>query len=425
VTGSDQFDNINGNERDNVLNGRGDNDSIDGGLGNDLMIGGDGADDNVSYASHNGQPVLPGEINLLTLGTEGVSDGVYTRTQTVNGVLQRLETDILRGIENVFGYSHSEIITGNEQDNLLAGSGGDDLIAGGGGNDRILGGLDNDTYDFRSSGGAILGADEFFDDGGLDTVIINDMNDVLSSTREGNDLVAVLAFNHDPTRVYGTFRIQDHFGTHPVESFINAAGTPFVLATGTTGGNGSGIISGTEKSDALDGRGGDDWLYGNGGKDQLLGGTGNDHLYGGAGRDVLDGQDGDDVLDGGAGNDTLIGGAGHDIFVVTGAVAGHGAGHDDDGDALHFGGLLDRDGPGAGRDVIEDFTRGEDRIDLSAFHTSFRELTTDDRHVHDGHGHDESVVTLRTDGHDSLLTFAGGSVRIEGVAHLSAHDFIF
>jgi Ca2+-binding RTX toxin-like protein len=420
VTGSDQFDNINGNEFSNVLDGRGDNDSIDGGLGNDLIIGGAGTGDNVSYASHNGQPVLSGELNLLTLGTDGGFDGVYTRSQTVNGVQQRLETDILRGIENVFGYNHSEIITGNEQDNLLAGNGGDDLLAGGGGNDRILGGLDNDTYDFRSSGGAILGTDQFFDDGGLDTVIINDMNDVLSSTREGNDLVAVLAFNHDPARVYGTFRIQDHFGTHPIESFITNDGTPFVLATGSTGGNGSGIISGTEKSDALDGRGGDDWLYGNGGKDELLGGTGNDHLFGGAGRDMLDGQDGDDILDGGSGNDRLTGGAGRDIFVVTPAAPGHGAGDVDDGDMLHFGTLAGRDGQGAGRDVIEDFTRGEDRIDLSAFHTSFRELTADDRH-----GHDEPAVTLRTDGHDSVLAFVGGTVRIEGVAHLSVHDFIF
>jgi Ca2+-binding RTX toxin-like protein len=348
-------------------------------------------------------------------------------------VLQAVETDVLRGIERVNGSSHSEIITGNELDNSLSGQGGDDLLAGGGGNDFVSGGSGNDTYDFRSSGGAILGTDQFFDESGLDTVIINDMNDILSSTREGNDLVAVLAFNHDPARIYGTFRIVDHFGTHAVDSFINGDGTPFVLATGSTGGNGSGIISGTDKSDTLDGRGGDDWLYGDGGRDELLGGTGNDHLYGGAGRDLLDGQDGDDILDGGSGHDRLVGGAGRDIFVVTpGTAVGHGEGDDDDRDTLHFAALRDGDGPGAGRDVIEDFTRGEDRIDLTAFHTSFRELTADDRHGYNGHGHDEHgdgdddpAVTLQTEGHDSVLTFAGGSVRIEGVAHLGANDFIF
>jgi RTX calcium-binding nonapeptide repeat (4 copies) len=99
-------------------------------------------------------------------------------------VLQAVETDVLRGIERVNGSSHSEIITGNELDNSLSGQGGDDLLAGGGGNDFVSGGSGNDTYDFRSSGGAILGTDQFFDESGLDTVIINDMNDILSSTRE-------------------------------------------------------------------------------------------------------------------------------------------------------------------------------------------------------------------------------------------------
>ena len=64
----------------------------------------------------------------------------------------------------------------------------------------------------------------------------------------------------------------------------------------------------------------------------------------------------------------------------------------------------------------EDFTRGEDRIDLTAFHTSLAELTEWERHGHNAHGFgdDNPAVTLRTEGHDSVLAFAGGSVRIEG-----------
>jgi hypothetical protein len=34
-------------------------------------------------------------------------------------------------------------------------------------------------------------------------------------------------------------------------------------------------------------------------------------------------------------------------------------------------------------------------------------------------------VSLRTEGHDSVLSFADGSVRIDGVAHLRDADFIF
>jgi hypothetical protein len=131
-------------------------------------------------------------------------------------------------------------------------------------------------------------------------------------------------------------------------------------------------------------------------------------------------QDGDDVLDGGAGSDRLTGDSGRDIFVVTPAEHDHGGG------APSFSRLLpEPGGDSSGRDVIEDFTRGEDRIDLTAFHSSFAALTGHDERGHDGHGREGPAVTLHSEEHDSVLTFTGGSVRVEGVAHLSADDFIF
>jgi Ca2+-binding RTX toxin-like protein len=439
VTGSNLAETITGNEQANVLDGRGGNDTIDGGLGNDTIIGGNPlfiigggvlpSIDTVSYASHDAVTGVFGS-DVISLGQNG-ADGSYTRLGLVSTPTPHtgvVETDVLRGIENVTGSNRSEIITGNEQDNTLSGRAGNDLLAGGGGNDTIFGGADDDVYDFTGGG---LGTDRFFDESGTnDRVIVNSFNDILpfspvdgtQTGRDGNDLVIVLTT--------GTFRIVDHFNGHQIESIATPDGQSMVLANGLVGGNGSGIIAGGKGAQTLDGRGGDDRLYGNDGNDRLLGGTGNDRLYGGAGRDVLDGQDGDDTLDGGPGSDRLIGGAGRDIFVVTpGAATGHGGEDDDDRDTLHFGALADRDGPGAGRDVIEDFTRGEDRIDLTAFHTSFAELTGGHRHGHDGHGDgdgdDDPAVTLQTEGHDSVLTFAGGSVRIEGVAHLGANDFIF
>jgi serralysin len=85
---------------------------------------------------------------------------------------------------------------------------------------------------------------------------------------------------------------------------------------------------------ALDGA---DVVRGNGYRDFLNGFAGNDVLYGGGGADILVG---------GAGKDRLAGNAGSDIFRYlrqsdTGARAGT-------------------------ADVIVDFTRGQDRIDLSA-----------------------------------------------------------
>jgi Ca2+-binding RTX toxin-like protein len=384
VTGSNQNEGIFGNELANVLDGRGGNDFIDGGLGNDVIIGGDGTDDFVTYVSHNSLPFLPGEIMLVRLGL-GEADGSYTRFETINGVLQPVETDVLRGIEGVVGSSHSDIIIGNEQDNTLSGVDGNDTLDGGLGNDVILGdrppdliggavptgidtvsyashdaitevvqpdvislgqngadgsytrlgaagtvetdvlrGIENvtgsnrdeaivgneqantlsgrggvdtllglggddtinggsgdDVYVFVAFAGGTLGTDRFFDESGTnDQVVIDSLSDILPQTgRDGNDLVVALTT--------GTFRIVDHFNGHPIESVVTIDGQSMVLATGNVGGNGSGIIAGDNGGETLDGRGGNDFLFAGNGPDRLIGGDGNDRLTGGNGPDTF------------------------------------------------------------------------------------------------------------------------------------------
>ena len=81
-------------------------------------------------------------------------------------------------------------------------------------------------------------------------------------------------------------------------------------------------------------------LIGGGGDDRLIGGAGSNVLAGGQGDDLLQaGSQGDILLDG-AGQDHLIGGVGADTFVL----ASDGA-----------------------RDVIRNFTPGQDQIDLSGW----------------------------------------------------------
>ena len=74
-------------------------------------------------------------------------------------------------------------------------------------------------------------------------------------------------------------------------------------------------------------------------KDTLIGGSGKDTLYGNAGNDILKGGKGADYLIGGKGNDTLTGGAGKDIFVYA---------------------------KGDGKDIITDYTAGEDKIKITS-----------------------------------------------------------
>jgi serralysin len=104
------------------------------------------------------------------------------------------------------------------------------------------------------------------------------------------------------------------------------------------GGNGVDTLDGGNGADTLEGGNGADTLAGGAGADTLRGGNDADTLNGGAGNDTLEGGNGDDRLNGGADNDTLSGGNGNDVFVIA-----------DQG----------------GYDIITDFRRGADKVDVS------------------------------------------------------------
>ena len=97
-----------------------------------------------------------------------------------------------------------------------------------------------------------------------------------------------------------------------------------------TGNNSANKITGNRNRNSLYGKGGNDTIIGEGGNDKLYGGNGNDKLYGG---------NGNDLLFGGTGKDRLTGGKGKDIFRIS---------------------------RGAGYDIINDFSDGEDRIHFTS-----------------------------------------------------------
>ena len=148
-----------------------------------------------------------------------------------------------------------------------------------------------------------------------------------------------------------------------------------------SGSNGDDQLFGGQGNDVVFGDSGADLLFGNTGVDTLHGGTGADTLFGGQGNDVLFGDDGDDVLFGDLGDDTMTGGAGHDTFVFA---------------------------PRSGHDVITDFTKGEDKIDVSAYIKAGDTFTiTDDAlGTHIAFSTGDSVEVLNA--HASTLTVSGG-----------------
>jgi serralysin len=104
------------------------------------------------------------------------------------------------------------------------------------------------------------------------------------------------------------------------------------------------IANGVVIERAIGGMGGD-LIIGNDADNILVGRRGRDLLEGHTGKDVISGNIGNDILVGGAGGDTLTGGSGADVF--------------------QFRSFRDSRWPPEQRDMITDFTRSEDLIDLS------------------------------------------------------------
>lgn len=172
-------------------------------------------------------------------------------------------------------------------------------------------------------------------------------------------------------------------------------------------------IQGQSSAELIDGKGGNDLLIGRGGNDTLKGNKGddrlagdgivdsevrqkaiewsgsNDLLDGGVGNDTLDGGNGDDILKGGAGDDYVFGGYGGRDLVdggtgndrIIGGFRAPGAAGSSDNDILIGGAgrdifearfwIQDRHadfyptrGLGPNQDIVLDFTRGEDRLDV-------------------------------------------------------------
>lgn len=167
------------------------------------------------------------------------------------------------------------------------------------------------------------------------------------------------------------------------------------------GGNGNDTLRGEMGNDRLDGGNGADLIlggkgydiiFGRQGADKLLGGAGHDRIDGGAGNDWLRGEFGNDTLIGGAGNDTLHGGFGDDVLNGNGGY-----------DVFVFQ-------KGFGRDVINQYEEGHDRILIAREllgHDAGRFLREHIRETADG-----VVIDL---GKEGRITLHGNGLTADGV----------
>ena len=224
---------LSGLDGDDILFGHEGKDILGGGLGNDILNGGTGDDTvnggkGVDFVSYYG-------------ATGPVVANLTTGTATGEG------TDSLINIENIFGGSGNDSLTGNTNVNYLDGWAGDDFLSGldgddtlfgndgkdtlngGSGNDTLSGDLDQDTLIGGSGSDLFLlgqnGAqtDVAFADlitdfqVGIDTIglsggltaanlrleIVNDRNTVIRVADSGQILAVVNSVN--PDQLLGSF----------------------------------------------------------------------------------------------------------------------------------------------------------------------------------------------------------------------------
>jgi Ca2+-binding RTX toxin-like protein len=247
------------------------NDTLYGSLGSDTLSGEDGSD-TYRFATASDSEDLGAErvVDTGGIGALGAdtldflpflfpapppNTGITvtlasTSGQTVVSNRLTLTMPTLNSIENVFGSSRYDSITGNGLDNVLRGNAGNDTINGGGG---------TDTADYSSS--------------------------------------------NDPVNISldGTINDSDGFNSTDV------LGTDL---ENITGGQGADTLSGgpstNTTANVLKGGPGNDTIYGGGGNDTLWGEGGQDDLYGEDGNDLFKAK-GDGVIDnlfGGGGTDT-------------------------------------------------------------------------------------------------------------------------
>lgn len=190
--------------------------------------------------------------------------------------------------------------------------------------------------------------------------------------------------------------------------------------TGTLfGGGGNDTLTASAGDDQVDCGDGNDFVRSGQGDDTIGGGRGSDNLQGQAGGDQINGGEGSDRLAGGDGADLLVGGTGRDTMA-----GGAGA------DVFDFNAIGET--PIGQGDVIDDFRRGDDRIDVNSIDARANQSGQQD-FVFVGSGGFTQTGQLRAVvvGQDVRIEMntegsndADAAILVRGVGGLNAGDFL-
>jgi serralysin len=332
------IENANGGNGNDVLIGNSANNRLDGGAGTDQMYGGAGND-----------------IFVANLQADLVFEDVGGGTDTVESssnfyLYDNVENLTLGGSAGNFGVGNelANTLTGNSGENLLIGWGGIDTINGGAARDAIFGVEGDDIlngeagidYIVAGNGNDTLNgggdADEMYGQAGNDTLDGGSSFDTdIMVGGDGNDTIDGDSGLGDFDYMYGNLGDDIFYVDTPADLVFEQSGEGTDTVFANISGAGFYLYENIEN---LTLQGNTPFGVGNSLANTLIGNDIANFLLGGGGNDILNGKAGDDVLFGEEGNDTFV-------FQV-----------------------------GNGGDVIGDFVRGQDKIDVSAYGLSFAQL---------------------------------------------------
>jgi Ca2+-binding RTX toxin-like protein len=362
-----------GGDGADTLKGVSGNHFIVGGLGGDILTGGSGNDTFAYTSAQDSTQAAPDfitdfqtggdkidllgvSVNHISTIVNGAADFVFVETSSgqvmqinVAGTVQA--TDFSGVTTNYYmqGDSGNNTLIGGNGNDVIDGHGGNDLIIGGGASDALFGGAGQDTFKYMTVADSLQGS-------GADTIFD------FQTGQDQIDLTA-LAINHISTIDNGTAEFVFIETTSGTLMQINFVGADAIQAKDFN------VTGGTN-------------FY-------IQGDSGNNTLIGGAGKDVIDGHGGNDLIIGGGGSDALFGGAGNDTFKY----------------------LAASDSTVAAPDTIFDFTSGTDKIDLTAVHTSSKDVFN----ILVSGGASYIFVDLGGDGVNDMLIQATGTVTISDI----------
>jgi Ca2+-binding RTX toxin-like protein len=373
LVGTAVADTLVGGAGNDVLTGFGGADILTGGAGNDTFVYTSASDSTqaapdfiTDFTTGSDKIDLSGvTVNHISTIVNGAADFVFVETSSgalmqinVAGTVQAADFSGVPTNYYMQGDGGDNTIVGGAGNDVIDGHGGNDLIVGGGSSDALFGGTGADTFKYMAISDSLQGS-------GADTIF-----DFASGT-DKIDLSAI-SINHISTIDNGTAEFVFIETTSGTLMQINFVGVD-VAKPGDFN-----VTGGTN-------------YY-------IQGDEGNNTLIGGNGKDVIDGHGGNDVIIGGGNTDALFGGAGSDTFKYLAA-----------SDST----------PGA-PDTIFDFASGTDKIDLTAVHTSSKDVFN----ILVSGGASYIFVDLGGDGVNDMLIQATGTVTASDILWNKTSDAV-